>query len=145
MTAMITPANVSYYALEKQDENYAFRIFLKENADPEELDRQFHKLHQELFAEYDCASCRNCCKQYFEKPCRHLTEDGSCALGEQKPDDCKDYPYTNRPDRLGSLLNTIEMAEVCPVVYEMLERLKETYHFYGKYGRKTFETAERLF
>ena len=29
-----------------------------------ELDTQFLRLHNELFAEYDCSKCRNCCKMY---------------------------------------------------------------------------------
>ena len=42
---------------------------------------------------------------------------------------CRRYPYTDQPDRMGSLLSIIESAAVCPVLYEILERLKEEYHF----------------
>ena len=31
-------------------------------------------------------------------------EDGSCKLGDCKPDSCKTYPYTDQPERLFSLL-----------------------------------------
>lgn len=31
---MINPDNVADYAKQKEDENYRFRIFLKNNADP---------------------------------------------------------------------------------------------------------------
>jgi hypothetical protein len=62
-------------------------------------------------------------------PCDFLKENGDCALGECKPVNCNKYPYTDQPDRIGSLLSIIESASVCPVVYEMLERLKEEYHF----------------
>lgn len=62
-------------------------------------------------------------------PCDFLKEDGDCALGECKPENCRKYPYTDQPDRMGSLLSIIESATVCPVVYEILERLKEEYHF----------------
>lgn len=41
-----------------------FRTFLKCNADEDELDQQFLRLHNELFANYDCSQCRNCCKMY---------------------------------------------------------------------------------
>lgn len=30
----------------------------------DELDEQFFKLHNELFLNYDCSKCRNCCKEY---------------------------------------------------------------------------------
>ena len=45
-------------------ENFKFHTFLKCHADEDELDRQFLRLHEELFADYDCCKCRNCCKMY---------------------------------------------------------------------------------
>ena len=61
---MINPDNVADYAKQKENENYRFRIFLKNNADPKKLDEQFLELHRELFPSYDCSQCRNCCKEY---------------------------------------------------------------------------------
>ncbi len=172
---MISPDEVKHKAKIKEDENFAFRTFLKINADPEELDEQFLKFHNELFADYDCSKCRNCCKMYrgtipeedVEKlagkfqvskeefierfleynqsefsyvtkhcPCDFLGEDMECALGEYKPINCVNYPYTDQPDRLGSLLGIIESAGICPVVYEIVERLKEEHSF--KKRRKRF-------
>ena len=136
MIQSIGPHNIGYYAYQKSNENFAFRLFLKEHADEKALDAQFAALHRELFDSYDCAGCRNCCKKYFEQPCRHLTDDQLCDLGDQMPEDCKLYPYTDQPRRLSSMLNTIDIASVCPVVYEMLERLKEMYEFSGKKAEK---------
>ena len=165
---LISPDEVKTKAKLKENENYAFRTYLKMHADPSKLDEQFRKLHEELFSGYDCSQCRNCCKMYcgmipqedIEKaagqfsmsgkdfierfleyvpeemsyrtkhcPCDFLKDDGACALGDCKPANCRRYPYTDQPDRMGSLLSIIESAEVCPVVYEILERLKEEYHF----------------
>ena len=50
-------------------------------------------------------------------------------------DYCK-YPYTDQPDRMGSLLSITNAAAVCPVVYEIPERLKEEYHF--KIGERIY-------
>ena len=61
---MIHPDKVKEEAKKKADENYKFRSYLKGHADEEELDRQFMRLHKELFADYDCSKCRNCCRQY---------------------------------------------------------------------------------
>lgn len=163
---MLDPHEVKKYAEEKEIENYAFRSFLKANADADEFDEKVHRLHKELFAVYDCNQCRNCCKEYYGNipvdeverdaeylrldvtefkskylepdlagntfttkhcPCDFLQVDGSCLLGECKPLACKDYPHTDKPDRMGSLLNMIEQAEVCPIVYEILEQLKKEY------------------
>lgn len=171
---MINPNEVSVRAKQKEDENYAFRTFLKIHADPEELDKQFLELHHELFSSYDCNSCRNCCKQYrgnlseeeitdcaekfnmspgeFKEkylhqnqegtydtnhlPCDFLQADGSCLLGECKPVSCAEYPFTARPDRWSSLLGIMSNLSVCPVLFEMIERLKESYGFVYRKNRR---------
>lgn len=145
-----------------------FRTFLKCNAEEKELDEQFARLHEELFATYDCNRCRNCCKMYHgsipekdieidseylgidsdefvkeylgeknsegnyptkHKPCDFLQEDGSCKLGDCKPESCKEYPYTNQPERLHSLYSVLDAVSVCPVAFEIYERLKIEYGF----------------
>lgn len=75
-------------------------------------------------------------KQEFEdsfitkhKPCDFLQKDGNCMLGECKPDNCKKYPYTDQPERLQSLLSVIDAVGICPVAYEIWERLKKIYGF----------------
>jgi Fe-S-cluster containining protein len=168
---MLTPDKVRDEAKEKEDENYRFRTYLKMHAKEEELDQRFFRLHNELFAEYDCSKCRNCCKMYkgtleekdimrakkvlgmekeqlidqylnfneieniYEtkhKPCDFLMESGECRLGEVRPDNCKDYPYTNRPERLYSLYSVLDAITVCPVAFEIYERLKKEYGFRRK-------------
>ena len=163
---MIAPRKIKFEAKKKRNENYEFRIFLKGNADDKELDEQFHRLHKELFAGYDCSRCRNCCKmyqgsipeedlaqdaehmgltkeQFIEKyladkdgenryqtqnaPCDFLDEDGNCCLGDCKPESCKKYPYTDQPDRWASLYSVLDVIEVCPVAFEIYERLKKEY------------------
>ena len=171
---MVKPNEVAALAAKKEEENYTFRTYLKIHAEPKKLDRQFLRLHKELFAKYDCNACRNCCKQYrgnlheedlagcaelfgmtpdefkakylrksengsyntVHMPCDFLQEDGSCMLGDHKPENCADFPYTARPDRWESLYGVIEFAAVCPVVYEMLERLKDEYGFVYHRRRK---------
>lgn len=165
---MLNPDKVQSEAKKKENENMKFRTFLKCNANPEKLDRQFARLHSELFANYDCSKCRNCCKMYYgsipenelekaashlkmtvkelidtylieEKveqtystkhiPCDFLEKDGSCMLGDTKPENCKKYPYTDQPDRLASMYTVLEAVEVCPVAFEILEQLKKEYRF----------------
>ena len=165
---MIHPDKVKEEAKKKADENYKFRSYLKGHADEKELDRQFLRLHKELFADYDCSKCRNCCKMYkgsipeedverdaeylgispeqfidfflekqeYEmgyqtkhKPCDFLQRDGTCKLGDCKPDSCKKYPYTDQPERLFSLLSLLDTIEICPVAFEIYERLKKEYRF----------------
>ena len=42
---LITPDEVKAKAKSKENENYAFRTYLKMHADPLKLDEQFRKLH----------------------------------------------------------------------------------------------------
>jgi len=42
-------------------------------------------------------------------------------------------PFTNKPERLFSLLSIVECSSVCPIVFEMLERLKKIYGFKSRY------------
>ena len=58
---MISPDKVRSEARKKENENLKFRSYLKGHAYEDELDRQFLRLHKELFADYDCSKCRNCC------------------------------------------------------------------------------------
>lgn len=171
---MIAPDKIQAEAKRKEEENFEFRSFLKMNADERELDQQFLRLHKELFADYDCSKCRNCCKMYKgsipkedierdaqylgimteqfvgfflekeegessyqtkHKPCDFLQEDGSCKLGDCKPDSCKKYPYTDQPERLQSLLGMLDHIEICPVAFEIFERLKKEYGFKEKSAR----------
>lgn len=165
---MVSPDKVAGMAERKENKNYKFRAYLKNHADGEKLDAQFLRLHNELFKDYDCSKCRNCCKMYhteieradFEKdaahlgmgvdefvdkylkldkygvsyiakhkPCDFLQENGECILGDCKPESCMNYPYTNQPERLQSLLSFMEHISVCPVAYEICERLKREYNF----------------
>lgn len=63
------------------------------------------------------------------KPCDFLQENGECKLGECRPENCKKYPYTNQPERLWSLYSVLEAVEVCPVAFEIYEKLKSEYGF----------------
>ncbi len=164
---MILPEEVMTVAKQKEDENLKFRRFLKNRADSEDLDKHFLRLHRELFANYDCTSCRNCCKylsatiaewdipkmahhlsiseeefcttflkrgdchEWASKttPCSFLNTDGFCMLGNCRPEGCRTFPYTDKPERLESLLSVLNAVSVCPVAYEIWERLKDEYGF----------------
>ena len=169
---MLSPRKLSFYTKKNEAQNYRFRSWLKVHSDPEDLDQRFFRLHQELFADYDCSRCRNCCKKYYgsvpksdierdaaalgmtetdfrkkylrdqidegeltysthNKPCDFLQGDGSCLLGDNKPENCKKYPFTDQPYRRGSLLSFLDTISICPVAYEIWERLKKEYGFRG--------------
>ena len=170
---MLKPNEVKYKAQKLEEQNYKFRTFLKIRAGADELDAQFLSLHKELFADYDCCKCANCCKssstsigndevkriashlglpesdfiakylveaesvdelpyKFKDIPCSFLRDDGRCQIQNCKPDVCAGFPYTDQPERLFSMYSIIGNAEVCPVVFEILERLKVIYRFRSK-------------
>lgn len=63
------------------------------------------------------------------KPCDFLQEDGSCILGDYKPENCKKYPYTDQSERMHSLYSVLDAVSVCPIAFEIYERLKVEYGF----------------
>ena len=63
--------------------------------------------------------------EYIVKPCPFLNTDNSCQIKECLQKSCRYYPYTNKDDRLFSLLTVVNNSKVYPVVYEILEDLKK--------------------
>ena len=81
--------------------------------------------------------------EYIARPCPFLNADNSCRIKECLPKSCQDYPYTNKVERLYSLLTVVNNSKICPVVYKILEDLKEIYELkyrkrdkYGKISKK---------
>ena len=173
---MIKPDEIKKIYTKNVDDNFKFRMFLKNRADTSKLDQQFRDLHNELFIrnKYDCCKCANCCKLYDiqiaqkeisaiseyigetedgfvekflipdneeneafivnQKPCSFLEADGKCRIYTVRPLVCRDFPNTKKPDRLFSLLGIISYTEDCPVVFEIIERLKRIYGFRNKHS-----------
>lgn len=63
-----------------------------------------------------------------KKPCPFLTEKG-CSIYEFRPKNCREYPYTNKKHFTERLINLIAQCEVCPIVFEIFQRLKEHYEY----------------
>jgi hypothetical protein len=60
------------------------------------------------------------------RPCKFLTANG-CSIYEVRPRACREYPHTNKPEFISRSIIMIENASVCPVVFEILEKLKSKY------------------
>lgn len=58
---MINLPFIAQEAIDKEDENYNFRIFLK-NKDPEMVDRKMLPIGKYFTENIDCTACGNCCK-----------------------------------------------------------------------------------
>ena len=163
---MINPSKMKKVYQEYAEQNEKFRLFLKKNAVDYELDAHFLRLHTEIFAEYDCCACNNCCKLYDvtvnqndieiiaahlnlsesdfteqylitngedlimkDKPCRFLDAEGKCEIYEIRPSVCRNFPYTDQPYRLYNMYGLLSFSEECPVIFEIIKRLKRIYNY----------------
>jgi Fe-S-cluster containining protein len=58
-------------------------------------------------------------------PCPFLLPDNHCAVYEDRPRACREYPHTNRKKMVQIMDLTYRNTLVCPAVSEMVERLKK--------------------
>ena len=66
-------------------------------------------------------------KDYVLKssPCPFLDEENYCRVYENRPKACREYPHTNRKKMVQIMDLTSKNTQVCPAVFEMVERLKK--------------------
>jgi Fe-S-cluster containining protein len=61
-------------------------------------------------------------------PCPFLS-DNRCSVYEDRPADCRGYPYLYEPEFVSRTMGMIERTSTCPIVYEVMEELKESLRF----------------
>lgn len=57
-------------------------------------------------------------------PCPFLGDDNYCHVYEARPKACREYPHTNRKKMVQIMELTHKNTQVCPAVFEIVERLK---------------------
>ncbi len=58
-------------------------------------------------------------------PCTFLREDNYCSIYEVRPKACREFPHTDRIKQHQLLKLTEKNVEVCPAVYDIVEKLKK--------------------
>jgi uncharacterized protein len=61
-------------------------------------------------------------------PCPFL-KDNLCSVYEDRPANCSEYPYLYKPDLPGRTSAMLERIPTCPIVFEVVERLKKSMGF----------------
>jgi Fe-S-cluster containining protein len=61
---------------------------------------------------------------FRELPCPFL-RDNQCLVYDARPADCRSYPHLHKPDFVFRLISALANYEVCPIVYNVMERLKD--------------------
>jgi len=100
------------------------------------------ELHQEdidVLARMENITPENFKEKYCEKdvfndtllkslPCRYL-EGKKCSIYENCPKECKQFPYTDKKGFVSRLLGMINFYEFCPIVFNLMEKLKDEMRF----------------
>ena len=63
-----------------------------------------------------------------DAPCRYL-EDKKCRIYEDRPGNCRSYPYTHLPGFSTRGFFMVYNYGECPIVYNVMERLKQAMRF----------------
>ncbi|WP_066631407.1 YkgJ family cysteine cluster protein [Labilibacter marinus] len=135
-------------ALSKQrrEENIEFRFYL-EGQDVEKIDNIVHRLNDEISSKIDCVECGNCClnirpaademvlarfvkdediekvKYVWGFACKNL--DGKkCTIYQDRYHECRDFPYLDTDDFIHRVHGVVQNYEICPIVFNVYERLK---------------------
>ena len=57
-------------------------------------------------------------------PCHFLVKDNYCSIYDVRPKACREFPHTDRKKQHQLLKLTEKNVEVCPAVYDIVEKLK---------------------
>lgn len=58
-------------------------------------------------------------------PCTFLGSDNYCAIYENRPKACREYPHTDRKKFVQIYTLTMKNAETCPIAFEVLEEIQK--------------------
>ena len=58
-----------------------------------------------------------------QKPCPFLADDNTCNIYEDRPGDCRRYPYTDEDVLLKRVELTLKNTLVCPIAYTVVDNL----------------------
>jgi Fe-S-cluster containining protein len=61
-----------------------------------------------------------------ESPCPFLDSDNTCKIYEERPSDCRRFPYTDEDVLFKRPALTMKNSSFCPIVYYVLEKLLES-------------------
>ena len=62
-----------------------------------------------------------------EVPCTFLGADNYCSIYQVRPKACREFPHTDRIKQHQLLKLTEKNIEVCPAVFEIVEKLKKEF------------------
>jgi uncharacterized protein len=61
-------------------------------------------------------------------PCKFLIGK-QCSIYESRPTDCRSYPHLHKTEFISRLYGVLENYAICPIVFNVVEELKERLNF----------------
>ena len=65
-------------------------------------------------------------------PCPFLAADNTCNIYEDRPSDCRRYPYTDEDVLLKRAAITLKNTTLCPITYYVMEKIEGTFNNQSK-------------
>jgi hypothetical protein len=84
------------------------------------------------FAQRYVAVAEDRTKHFVSAPCPFLGDDNRCAVYEDRPQACRDFPYLHTKGFRNLTLTMIENTGVCPIVFNVWQALKTRTGFRGR-------------
>lgn len=66
-------------------------------------------------------------KHLISSPCAFLQPDNRCAVYEDRPQACRDFPYLRDANFRSRSLMMLDNTAVCPIVFNVWQRLKQRF------------------
>jgi len=57
-------------------------------------------------------------------PC-HFLKGTTCSIYEHRFNECREFPHLHKPHFIGRLFGTFMYYEMCPIIFNVVEQLKE--------------------
>lgn len=57
-------------------------------------------------------------------PC-HFLQDNACTIYEHRFNECRAFPHLHKPNFTGRIFGTLMYYSICPIIFNVVEKLKE--------------------
>ena len=61
-------------------------------------------------------------------PC-HFLKETSCSIYDHRFTECREFPHLHKPHFTGRLFGTMQYYEICPIIFNVVEKLKEDLYY----------------
>ena len=113
-------------AKDQDDENYRFlrSLIVVTEKDVPRIARHLNMAVEEFVAAYLERDVEDGGYRIKTTPCPFLGADNLCTIYDVRPEKCRGYPFTDKPDFVSMTMTHANNAVVCPAVFYLVEQMK---------------------